>query len=73
MGPIEMALAWLTQTDAAAVGDPVDGSGFTVEQLVDQRGGLYLLGDTDGATAPLIAALTSEVVYQARALAARPR
>lgn len=69
--PMSAALAWLTQPGAAAVGDPDSGDGFTVEQLVDQRGSMYLLGDTDKATAPLIAALTSEVVHQARALAAR--
>lgn len=68
--PMTAALAWLALPGSAAVGDPTGGSDFTVEQLVDQRGSLYLLGDPDKATAPLLAALTSEVVYQARALAA---
>lgn len=71
MMTIVPALAWVTQPAAAACGDPRPGEDqFTVAELVDQRGALYLLGDDDGTLAPLVGALTAEVAWQARAVAA---
>lgn len=65
------ALAWVTQPAAAACGDPVVGvPQFAVARLVDERGSLFLLGDDDGTVAPLVGALTAEIAWQARALAA---
>ncbi len=71
MLPIAQALAWVTQPAAAQVGDPdPDAVVFTVADLTDRAGVLYLLGDDDGAVGPLIAALTAEIAHQARAAAA---
>lgn len=65
------ALAWVTQPAAAACGDPDPADAlFEVADLVDRGGALYLLGDDDGAVAPLVGALTAEIAYQARAVAA---
>lgn len=68
---IAPALAWVTQPAAAECGDPdPDEAAFAVTDLVDLRGAVYLLGDDDGVMAPLTGALTAEVTWQARALAA---
>jgi len=65
------ALAWTTLPSAAQVGDPEpDAAVFTVAELTDQRGALYLLGDDDGTVGPLVAALVAEIAYQARRTAA---
>ncbi|RSM59467.1 type IV secretion system protein VirD4 [Actinoplanes sp. ATCC 53533] len=68
------ALAWTTLPSAAQVGDPEpDAAVFTVAELTDHRGALYLLGDDDGTVGPLVAALVAEIAYQARrTAAARP-
>ncbi|MEU4241894.1 TraM recognition domain-containing protein [Actinoplanes sp. NPDC026619] len=68
------ALAWITLPSAARVGDPDPGAAvFTVADLTDQRGALYLLGDDDGTVGPLVAALVAEIAHQARrTAAARP-
>ena len=69
--PIAQALAWVTQPAAATVGDPdPEAATFTTADLTDRAGALYLLGDDDGTVGPLVAALTAEVAYQARATAA---
>jgi type IV secretion system protein VirD4 len=65
------AVAWVTQPAAAECGDADPDEVSIVDDLVDRAGTLYLLGDEDGAVGPLVAALTSEIVYQARAIAAR--
>ncbi|MEU4216205.1 TraM recognition domain-containing protein [Actinoplanes sp. NPDC026623] len=65
------ALAWITLPSAAQVGDPdPDAAVFTVAELTDRRGALYLLGDDDGTVGPLVAALVAEIAYQARRTAA---
>jgi hypothetical protein len=66
------ALAWLTDSRAAAVGDGGEDR-FEVRALLDQAGTLYLLGAEDGVVAPLIAALTAEIAHQARTMAAGMR
>ncbi|MFG1609502.1 type IV secretory system conjugative DNA transfer family protein [Actinoplanes sp. NPDC049265] len=68
------ALAWITLPSAAEVGDPdPDGQQFMVDELTDNRGALYLLGDDDGTVGPLVAALVAEIAHQARrTAAARP-
>jgi type IV secretory pathway TraG/TraD family ATPase VirD4 len=67
---IAPALAWTTQPAAALAGDPEPDTGlFTVTDLTDRHGSLYLLGDDDGSVAPLVGALVAEIVHQARALA----
>ncbi|MEU4239772.1 TraM recognition domain-containing protein [Actinoplanes sp. NPDC026619] len=61
------ALAWTTLPSAAEVGDPEpDAQVFTVAELTDRRGALYLLGDDDGTVGPLVAALVAEIANQAR-------
>lgn len=71
MMPIAAVLAWVTLPAAAATGDPDPGAEqFTVTELTDRSGSLYLLGDDNGTVGPLTAALTAEIVYQARAAAA---
>lgn len=68
---IAPALAWTTQPGAALAGDPEpDTALFTVSDLTDRHGALYLLGDDDGSVAPLVGALVAEIVHQARAVAA---
>ncbi|GAA0432604.1 hypothetical protein Aca07nite_19800 [Actinoplanes capillaceus] len=65
------ALAWITLPSAAEAGDPdPDAEVFTVDELTDQQGALYLLGDDDGTVGPLVAALVAEIAYQARRIAA---
>lgn len=65
------ALAWTTQPAAVEVGDPQpEDALFTVAELTDFAGTLYLLGDDDGAMAPLVGALVAEIAHQARATAA---
>lgn len=64
------AVSWVTQPAAAQCGDPDPGADvFTVADLTDRTGALYLLGDDDGTVAPLVGALVAEVAYQARAVA----
>lgn len=68
---IAPAVAWVTQPTAAQAGDPDPSSvTFTVADLTDRHGSLYLLGDDDGTMAPLVGALVAEIAYQARASAA---
>lgn len=70
MLPIAAALAWTTLPEAARVGDPEPGvSMFSVTDLTDMGGALYLLGDDDGTLAPLVGAVVAEVAYRARAIA----
>jgi type IV secretion system protein VirD4 len=66
------ALAWTTLPVAAAAGDPDPAAEtvFTVADLVDQRGTLFLLGDDDGTLGPLVGALVAEIAYTARQIAA---
>ncbi|MCO8272825.1 TraM recognition domain-containing protein [Actinoplanes sp. TRM 88003] len=66
------ALAWTTLPSAAVTGDadPAEAGTFTVAELTDRAGTLYLLGDDDGTVGPLVAALVAEVAYQARHTAA---
>ncbi|WP_213456659.1 type IV secretory system conjugative DNA transfer family protein, partial [Rhizomonospora bruguierae] len=68
---IAPALAWTTLPTAAATGDPDPAEhAFTVADLTDRAGALYLLGDDDGTVGPLTAALVAEITFQARHLAA---
>lgn len=66
------ALTWVTHPAAAGCGDtdPEALDAFSVEDLTDAAGTLYVLGDEDGTVGPLVAALTAEIVYRARAAAA---
>jgi type IV secretion system protein VirD4 len=67
------ALRWLTDSRAAAIGDPDDVTeALDVVQMLDQHATVYLLGSADdgGTAAPLIAAFVGEVARQARAVAA---
>jgi type IV secretory pathway TraG/TraD family ATPase VirD4 len=71
MMAIAPALEWLMHPAAAATGDPDPRAGvFTVTDLTDRCGALYLLGDDDGTVAPLMGALVAEITHQARAAAA---
>jgi len=60
------ALGWLTDSTAAAAA--VDG-GFDVEDLINQRGTVYMLGAEDTQVAPLVTALTGHIAREARRLA----
>ncbi len=71
MMTIVPALAWVTQPAASACGDPDPGEAqFAVTDLTDRAGSLYLLGDDNGTVASLVGALTAEIAWQARAVAA---
>jgi type IV secretion system protein VirD4 len=68
---IAPALAWTTLPAAAASGAPdPHAEQFSVRDLTDRSGALYLLGDDDGTVAPLVGALVAEITHQARAVAA---
>lgn len=67
---IAPAVAWVTSPSAAECGDADPDEMDLVDDLVDRAGTLYLLGDEDGTVGPLVAALTAEIVHQARAVAA---
>lgn len=61
------ALGWLTNPNAVAA---ATGGGFDVEQLLAERGTVYMLGAEEAKTAPLVTALTGHIARQARAIAA---
>ncbi|PKV99583.1 type IV secretory system conjugative DNA transfer VirD4/TraG family protein [Amycolatopsis echigonensis] len=61
------ALGWLTDPNASAAAAP--GGSFDVEQLLADRGTVYMLGADEGHTAPLVAALTSHIAREARRVA----
>ena len=65
------AVAWVTQPSAAECGDfGSDTDMDVVADLTDRAGTLYLLGDESGTVGPLVGALTAEIVYRARDIAA---
>lgn len=62
-------LEWLLDDKAAVAGAAVDGEMFSVAELLDQRGTVYLLGTKADQVSPLVAALTGEIAYEARRIA----
>ncbi|MPZ67346.1 MAG: TraM recognition domain-containing protein [Pseudonocardiaceae bacterium] len=62
------ALGWLMDSTAAAAADKGD---FDVEQLLENRGTVFMLGAEDTQTAPLVTALTGHIARQARRLASQ--
>jgi type IV secretory pathway TraG/TraD family ATPase VirD4 len=62
------ALGWLTSATARAAA--AGGTPFDVEQLLQSRATVYLLGAEETHTAPLVAALTGYIARQARRIAA---
>jgi type IV secretion system protein VirD4 len=60
------ALGWLSDGTAAAAA--TDGA-FDVEQLLADRGTVYMLGADDGQVAPLVTALTGHIAREARRIA----
>ncbi|MDN5858804.1 MAG: TraM recognition domain-containing protein [Pseudonocardia sp.] len=67
LSTIMPALGWLTDAHASAA---ATGGGFDVEELLDERGTVFMLGADDGQVAPLVAALTGHIAREARRLAA---
>jgi type IV secretory pathway TraG/TraD family ATPase VirD4 len=69
---IAPAVSWVTNPAAAQAGDADGGSDglFDMATFLDTAGTLYLLGDDDGTVGPLVGALTAEIAYQARRIAA---
>ncbi len=65
---MQPALRWLLSP--AAVAATETGAPLDVEQLLRDRGTVYLLGATEAHTAPLITALTGHIAREARRLAA---
>lgn len=66
---ISPALRWLnvpSAVEATKAGVP-----FDVEQLLREHGTVYLLGEEEGTTAPLLAALAGYIAREARRLAAQ--
>lgn len=63
------ALGWLMNPAAVAAATPSSQS-LDVEDLLQSRGTIYLLGAPDTPSAPLIAALTGYIAREARRLAA---
>jgi type IV secretory pathway TraG/TraD family ATPase VirD4 len=61
------ALGWLTDSTAAAA---ATGGTFDVEELIERRGTVYMLGAEDSQVAPLVTALTGHIAREARRLAA---
>jgi type IV secretion system protein VirD4 len=60
------ALGWLSDSTAA---EAATGGAFDVEQLLDLRGTVYMLGADDGQVAPLVTALTGHIAREARRIA----
>ncbi|MGQ0847185.1 MAG: type IV secretory system conjugative DNA transfer family protein [Sporichthyaceae bacterium] len=60
------ALRWLSDSAATAA---ATGGGFDVQELLDSRGTVYLLGAEDAKVAPLVAALTGHIAREARRIA----
>jgi type IV secretion system protein VirD4 len=60
------ALGWLSDSTAA---EAATGGAFDVEQLLDERGTVYMLGADDGQVAPLVTALTGHIAREARRIA----
>jgi len=67
---IAPAVSWVTDPAAVAAGDAVGIGLFDVRRFIDETGTLYLLGDDDGVVGPLVGALTAEIAYQSRRIAA---
>jgi type IV secretion system protein VirD4 len=63
------ALGWLTSATARAAA--TGGTPFDVPGLLRSRATVYLLGQEEAHTAPLVAALTGHIAREARRLAAR--
>lgn len=64
-------LEWLMDPKASAAGEAVDGTEvlFDTRRLIDNRQTVYMIGEKDDGVAPLVAALTGEIAYQARVYA----
>lgn len=60
------ALGWLADPVAAAA---AASGAFDVEQLLAERGTVYMLGAEDAQTAPLVTALTGHIAREARRIA----
>ncbi|MDD7942504.1 type IV secretory system conjugative DNA transfer family protein [Actinomycetospora lutea] len=60
------ALGWLNHPAAAAA---ASGSGFDVEDLLEARATVFLLGAEEADTGPLVCALTGHIAREARRLA----
>ncbi|WP_033345599.1 type IV secretory system conjugative DNA transfer family protein [Catenuloplanes japonicus] len=70
---ISPAVAWTTLPSAADTGDVEPEQSWSVGDLIDRAGTLYLLGDEDGTVGPLLSALVAEIAHQTRReAAARP-
>ena len=69
---IAPAVSWVTDPVAQAAGDATGIGLFDVARFIDEQGTLYLLGDDDGVVGPLVGALTAEIAYQSRRIAAQP-
>lgn len=64
------ALGWLADPTAAAA---AASGAFDVQQLLADRGTVYMLGAEDAQTAPLVTALTGHVAREARRIAGLQR
>lgn len=63
------ALGWLTSPAATAAATP--GASINVEQLIRSRTTLYLLGEKETKSGPLVAAVNGYIVREARRIANR--
>jgi hypothetical protein len=70
---IQPALEWLSDSRVAAIADTASDEVLDMVGLIEQCGTVYLLGAESGITAPLIAAMTSELAEQARMLSGRSK
>ncbi|SBT63112.1 TraM recognition site of TraD and TraG [Micromonospora sediminicola] len=64
-----VALQWLTDDKAAAIGDCEPSESMDLDDLLDRRGTIYILGSKEGLTAPLTGALVAEVIRLAEIVA----
>lgn len=63
------ALEWVRNPRASRIGDAQESEAFDVAGMIERGETLYLLGQDSGMVAPLIAALTADIVRQARRIA----
>jgi type IV secretory pathway TraG/TraD family ATPase VirD4 len=62
-------LEWMLDDKASGAGLAADAEMFSVEEMLATRATVYMIGHNSDQVAPLVAALTGEIAYQARTLA----
>jgi type IV secretion system protein VirD4 len=62
-------LEWMLDDKASGAGLAADAEMFSVKEMLDTKATVYMIGHNTDGVAPLVAALTGEIAYQARTIA----